>query len=211
MNIAEIQAAVDTITNRPELVSERNLAIQEATLMLHGIENWWRDLIEQQVNFSASAFAQQIPLASLPRFRIFKYIRKHDPAAIDVYSGTGTGAAGSYFNPVPPDKVLDTYGVNKDNSYYLSGGGGSANAVCQLRSYTAFQYLLIGWYNFPIVSPIEGFQSWIAELYPYAIITQSAWKLKKYITETDAVKALESDIATNMAILLSNTVEFQAR
>jgi len=211
MLLADIQAAVDTITNRPELVNERNLAIQEATLMLHGIENWWRDLIEQPVTFSASAFFQQIPLSSLPRFRIFSYIRRYDPTATDPSTGQPTGAMGKYFDPVAPGKVLDSYKLDRDYVYYLSGGGGSQNAVCQLRSYTAFQYLMIGWFGFPIVSPIGQYYSWIAELYPYAIITQAAMKLKKYITETDAVKALEGDAASHMAALLTGGLEFQGR
>lgn len=207
MNIAQIQANVDTITGRPDRIAERNLAIQEATMALHGLENWWRDTIEQQVNFQYSSNYQLIPLASLPRFRTFKYIRKYDPLGTDPLTGiTGSGAPGSFFDPCPPDKILDKYSITKDNIYYLTG------QVGQLRSTVAFQYLFVGWQQFPIVEPIENFnQSWIADLYPYAIITQAAMKLKRYVVDADAVKLLAGDAEMNLSILLTNGIEYSSR
>ena len=212
MDIATIRSNVYTITGRPDRVNETNLAIQEATLALHGLENWWRDKVEQQVIFAGSSNYQQIPLSSLPRFRTFSYIRKFDPSGQDPLTNQLTGKAGDFFNPCPPDKLLDPYKVTKDNIYYLSGGGNPASAVCQLRSEIAFQYLLVGWMTFPIVYPIESYSgSWIAELYPNAIITQAAIKLKKYIVDAEAVKLLQDDANTHMAALLTNGLEFQSR
>lgn len=212
MNITDIQANVDTITGRPDRVSERDLAIQEATMALHGIENWWRDLTEQQVIFQASSVYQQIPLINLPRFRTFRYIRKFDPSANDPLTGIAAGGLPSdFFDPCPPDKILDKYLTTKNNIYYLSGGGITANAVAQLRSRVAFQYLLIGWMGFPIVSPLTAYASWIAELYPYAIITQAALKLKKYVTDAESVKLLQADAERHLGILLTNGVEFSSR
>jgi hypothetical protein len=211
MQIAQIQSNIDIITGRPDRVSERNLAIQEATLALHGIENWWRDEVEQQVIFSANSNYQQIPLASLPRFRNFKYIRKFDPTGVDSLTNTPSGVPGALFDPCPPDKILDAYKLTKDNIYYLTGGGSVASAVCQLRSTVAFQYLLCSWMSFPIVDPIESYYSWIAELYPYAIITQAAIKLKKYIVDIDSVKALQEDAQMHLAALLASNLEFSSR
>lgn len=212
MDLATIRNNVYTITGRPDRVDETNLAIQEATLALHGVENWWRDQVDQQVVFQASANYQTIPLANLPRFRTFKYIRKYDPIAADpLNSNLYTGSAGSFFEPCPPDKILDKYAITKDNIYYLSGGGSNANAVAQLRSTVAFQYLMIGWMGFPVVEPLAQYQSWIAELYPYAIITQAALKMKKYVTDADAAKLLEGDAERHMSVLLVNGVEYSSR
>lgn len=211
MNFAEIQASVYTITNRPNLVNETILAIQEATMALHGIENWWRDRVEQQVVFSANGNYQQIPLATLPRFRTFSYIRKFDPTGTDPLTGiSGGGAPGDLFDPCPPDKLLDPYKITKDNIYYLTGGGNAASAVAQLRSTVAFQYLLIAWMRFPQVD-VATYQSWIAELYPYAIITAASMKLRKYMVDADAAKILEGDAAMHLNILLANNVEYQSR
>lgn len=212
MDLATIQANVDTITGRSDRVDERNLAIQEATLSLHAMENFWRDQVDQQVVFQAVANYQQIPLINLPRFRTFRYIRKFDPTGNDPLTGiTGGGVPSDYFDPCPPDKILDKYAVTKDNIYYLSGGGQLANAVCQLRSTVGFQYLLVGWMGFPKVEPLAQFQSWIAELYPYAIITSAAMKLKKYVVDPDQVKLLATDEQRHIANLLTNAVEFSSR
>lgn len=212
MDIATIRANVFTITGRPDRVNETNLAIQEATLALHGMENWWRDKVEQQVIFAASSNYQQIPLSSLPRFRTFSYIRKFTPGGVDPLTGIASGLPGDFFTPAPPDKILDPYKITKDNIYYLSGGGNPAAAVAQLRSTVAFQYLLVGWMTFPIVDPIAAYaQSWIAELYPYAIITQAAMKMKKYIVDADSAKMLEGDAQQHLSILLTNGLEYQSR
>lgn len=211
MNLAQIQTSIDTITGRPDRIDERNLAIQEATMALHGIENFWRDQTDQQVIFQAAANYQTIPLANLPRFRTFRYIRKFDPTGNDPITGlTGGGVPGDFFDPCPPDKILDKYSITKDNIYYLSGGGITANAVCQLRSTVAFKYAVIGWMGFPVVD-LENYQSWIAELYPYAIITSAAMKLKKYIVDVDQVKLLAGDEERHLGILLTNGVEFSSR
>lgn len=212
MNIEQIRANIYTITGRPDRVDETNLAIQETTLELHGMENWWRDKVEQQVVFSANWNYQQIPLINLPRFRTFSYIRKFDPTGTDPLTGiVGAGAAGDFFNPAQPDKILDPYSQTKDNVYYLSGGGNIASAVCQLRSTVAFQYLMIGWMKFPQVQDLTQYESWIAELFPYAIITKSAQSLKKYIQDSDSVKLLDSQVQTNLGILLTNGLEFNSR
>lgn len=212
MDLATIQARVDTITGRPDRVDERNSAIQEATMALHGIENWWRDRVEQEVAFAASSNYQQIPILSLPRFRTFSYIRKWDPSGADPLSGVvGAGNATDFFKPLPPDKILDRYGITEDNIYYLTGGGRAENAVAQLRSRVAFQYLLIGWMSFPIVEPLSSYNSWIAALYPNAIITQAAMQLKKYVVDADAVKLLVADAERHLGILLTNGIEYQSR
>lgn len=212
MDIATIRANVYAITGRPDRTDETNLAIQEATLALHGLENWWRDKVEQQVIFQSLSNYQQIPLVSLPRFRTFSYIRKFDPTGADPITSLMTGAPGDFFDPCPPDKILDSYKLTKDNIYYLTGGANPNSAVAQLRSTVAFQFLVIGWMSFPIVDPISAYSgSWIAELYPYAIITQAAMKLKKYIVDGDAIKMLEPDATMHMANLLTNGLEFQSR
>ena len=211
MLLADIQTNVDTITDRPDRVNERNLAIQEATLELHAIETWWRDEVEQPVVFSANANYQQIALINLPRFRTFRYLRKYDPAGVDPITQQATGAPGDFFLPRKADKILDPYGQTEDNIYYLTGGGSTANGVCQLRSTVAFQFLNISWMTFPIVSPLTSYNSWIADLYPYAIITRAALKLKKYITDSDSAKLLVGDAQTHYQNLLVNALEFSSR
>jgi hypothetical protein len=211
MNIATLRTSVYTVTGRPDRVDETNLAIQTATLELHGMENWWRDKIEQQVDFSASSNYQQIPLSNLVRFRTFSYLRKFDPAGTDPLTGVGTGAPGDFFIPLQPDKILDRYGQTEDNIYYLSGGGLTANAVAQLRSTVAFQNLLIGWMQFPQVDDLTQYQSWIAELFPWAIIHRAAQLMKKYVQDSDQVKLLDQNTQLHIGILLTNGLEFHSR
>lgn len=212
MDIATIRNNIYTITGRPDRIDETNLAIQTATLELHGLENWWRDKVEQEVVFSAPWNYQQIPLINLPRFRTFSYLRKFDPTGTDPLTNiVGSGAPGTFFTPLQPDKILDRYNQTQDNVYYLTGGGQLQNAVCQLRSSVAFQYLMIGWMKFPQVEDLTNYTSWIAELFPWAIIHRAAQMMKRYVQDSDQVKLLDANAQLHIGILLTNGVEFSSR
>lgn len=214
MDISEIQANVDLLTNRPDMIGRRDLKIQETTIRLHSMDMWQRDMVERLLIFATSDPIQVVNLSGLPRFRLFRYVRKYDPSGINPLTGQNTGAAGDFFEDREPDGILnqDRYGDADDNLYYISGGaGGTQDAVAQFRSFAAFQYLLVAYQQNPIVSPIASYSSWLANLYPYAIITIAARSLLMSTGQTEAAKGLEAEANSWIATLGANVGDIAGR
>ena len=79
MTLTELQAEVYTLTNRPDLTAQTLAAVRSATLKLHQLDYFYKDLFETSLVFSSSEFIQQLEFRSLvPRWRALKYIRKLD-------------------------------------------------------------------------------------------------------------------------------------
>jgi hypothetical protein len=190
MNLTELQQEVYGLTNRPTLVAETLSAVRAATLELHQEDFYPKDLFETGIVFSAPAYVQQIDYrAIIPRWRAFKYLRKTDI--------TGT-EQGEFFNPITPEEVLDDYKLNRDDVCYLAG------SVIQIRSSTELQYSILGCYLNPDITAL-GFNSWIAQDHPYAIIYKAASIVFKAIgqdTQFAAYTKLVEDQKT--AIMASN-------
>jgi hypothetical protein len=149
---------VFTITNRPDLVKETQLAVKSATLQLHRSEFFYKDLLETALQFDASNYLQSIDYRSLfPRYRSLEYLRKYDP----------TQGVGGFIDIITPAEILDSYGVQKNNIAYVAG------SLIQVRASENLQYVLIGLYQNPDVSP-DTYKSWIADEALYAIVYKAA-------------------------------------
>lgn len=152
---------VYTITNRPDLVNETQLAVKSATLQLHRSEYFYKDIYETAIKFDESNFLQSIDYRALfPRFRAIKYLRKYD-------ASKGMDGVGAFLNLATPDDVLDAYNCPKADIYYLAG------SLVQIRSATNLEYALIGIYQNPDVSP-DTYKSWIADEAYFAIVYKAA-------------------------------------
>lgn len=191
MTLTELQQEVYSITNRPDLVAETLTAVRQSTLALHQSDFYWKDIYETGISFSASAYNQELEFRTiLPRFRALKYLRKSD----------STGAAGAFFDVVQPESVLDNYGADRTNVCYAAG------ASIEIKSSTQFQYALLGCYLHPDIT-VLGFDSWIANDHPYAIVYEAAEKVFKMIGKTEefaAFKFLRDE--ERQRLVISNTV-----
>lgn len=191
MTLTELQQEVYSITNRPDLVAETLTAVRQSTLALHQADFYWKDIYETGISFSASAYNQELEFRTiLPRFRALKYLRKSD----------STGAAGAFFDVVQPESVLDNYGMDRTNVCYAAG------ASIEIKSSTQFQYALLGCYLHPDIT-VLGFDSWIANDHPYAIVYEAAEKVFKMIGKTEefaAFKFLRDE--ERQRLVISNTV-----
>lgn len=176
MNFTDLCNEVYTLTNRPDLVNETQLAVKSATLRAHKIDFFPKDLYENYFSFTSAAYLQQFPTALIPNFRVLKYIRKYYPNAvpsqsfpqnIPYYSAGGNLPDGRFFDIIDPTAVLDSYQLNKVDVAYLAG-----NAI-QLRSGDQVQYILVGAYVSPDITT-SGWNSWIANEAPYAIVYDAA-------------------------------------
>jgi hypothetical protein len=172
MNLAELQAEVYTLTNRPDRVAETLSAVRAATLKAHNSDYYYRDLYETAVVFSSSEFFQQVDYQSLvPRWRAFKYLRKLDTTVTP-------NVPGKFFDLVVPENVLDDYAVHREDICYVAGQN------LQVRSSTAFQYALMGCYIHPDIT-VATYSSWIAVDNPWAIIYEAASAVFKMIGKSE--------------------------
>lgn len=192
MTLAELQQEVYTLTNRPALIAETLTAVRSATLKLHQLDYFYRDLFETGVVFNSSAYLQQIDYYSLvPRYRALKYIRKTDSTGQE---------QGTFFDVIPPETVLDQYYTNREDVCYVAG------RYIQLRSSTEVQYVLWGMYLNPDIS-VATFDSWIAVQHPYAIVFEAAAIVFKAIGDTEQFAAYTQLAAQQAAeVKLSNIV-----
>lgn len=192
MTLTELQNEVYAITNRPDLVTQTQSAVRQATLTLHQSDYYFKDLFETGISFPAPDFLQQWDYqAVIPRFRSLKYLRKTD------VNGSQDGA---FFQIIPPELVVDSYGINNNNIVYVAG------SVIQLRSSTAIQYALLGCYLHPDIT-IAGFSSWIANEHPFAIVALAAARIFKQVGRDTEYAAWNQEAAGEASRLrLSNIV-----
>ncbi len=175
MTLTELQQEVYTITNRPTLVAETLLAVRQATLALHQMEYWWKDIRETGISFTNNAYLQEIDFRTiLPLFRSLKYLRKSD----------STGTVGAFFTVVQPESVMDSYGIDRTDVCYAAG------TSIEIKSSTLFQYAMMGYYANPNITT-TGYDSWIANDHPYAIVFMAAERVFKMIGKTEEFAAFK--------------------
>lgn len=164
-------ADVITLTKRPDLVDRTNFAVKAAVLKAHQSDDYIKDFNEASIQFQAPDYYQTLDYkAILPYWRKPRYIRKYDTAP------------GVFFKYLEPELVIDQYGVDRTDIFYVAGTN------IQIRSSTILTYALLGYYNNPIVTP-TGFSSWIADDHPLAIIYEAAAIVFKTIGFDEQVAA----------------------
>jgi len=178
-----LQSLIDdvyTLTNRPDLVAETSLAVRSATLKLHSLDNWYKDIYQTGIQWNPVDYIQSLEYRTLvPRYRKFKYLRKYSPPT----GNDMMGYDGDFFTLITPDNTLDDYGINRENVCYVAG------AYINIRSNTQDQYMIFGCYIQPDITEL-GFSSWIADEYPFAIVTEAASKVFKTIGYDEQFQAM---------------------
>ncbi len=149
---------VFTITNRPDLQAETELAVKSAILQAHRLDYFPKDLREETLKFTTAEYLQAIEYKTLfPRFKSLKYIRKYDnsttPPSNNLWYENGMG---SFLKMLTPEQVLDRYSFQLADVCYLAG------SLLQIKSSTKLGYVVLGFYQYPDVTP-AGFNSWIAD------------------------------------------------
>lgn len=194
MDLTELRAEVVTLTNRPDLDTNGKilLAIRQATLKLHQVDYFPKDLYEVTVSFPVATTLQQFEVyTNIPRWRAIKYLRKYD-----VVSST----PGTFFEVIVPENVLDSYGVQRNNVCYLGGD------TLQIRSSDAFQYVLLGCYLNPDIG-LSTYTSWVARDYPYAIVNEAAASIFRSIGKDEEARLLREMNNENITLLrMSNSL-----
>lgn len=171
---------VYTITNRPDLVAETKLAVRQATLAAHRSELFPRDLKELVLPLtSLSVFQLDIP-SYFPNWRKFEYIRPYT-----VLTGTPSDILISANEFLGPDAILDEYLIEKVNVAYVAGNN------LNIKLQAAYDGLLVGYYQNPVLSPEASYESWIAREHPSVIVLDAAMRVLDSIGYNDAARRLE--------------------
>lgn len=164
MNQDQILQEVLEITGRPDQEAVTKAAIRATILKAHTRDFYYKDLVETGIKFARPAIIQNFdPKAIFPRFRKIKYIRRwlYDEGS------SSLGAPGAMLEPIEIRQVLDDFGSQRTDVYYMAG------KLLQMRSMSGIQYCLAGAYVYPDVS-INNTDSWICQEYPYYIIYEAA-------------------------------------
>jgi hypothetical protein len=166
MTLADMVAEVYTITGRPDLVAETSQAVRKATLRAHRSDNYYRDLVESAIVFSATDFTQAFEYKlTFPRWRSLKYFRHYDPV---------TATPGRFIDVIDPLDAVNQYGTTRAEVCYPAG------VVFNIRALLQFNTLLVGYYQDPDIS-VLGYSSWVADEHPFLIANTSAADVFKII------------------------------
>lgn len=161
MTFDEMVQEVIDITKRPDLITKIQANVRAATLKAHNSDFYYKDLYEVPVQFTNLFHLQSfLPTEIAPRFRKVKYIR--------LWVGDNTGDIGQFLEPIQIENSIDGYGYIKTNVFYMAG------QLLQIRGTCALDKVLFGCYQYPVVTPVTAFTSWIADEMPYAIIYEAA-------------------------------------
>ena len=175
--LTELCSDVYTITNRPDLVAETQLAVRAATLKLHQSDFYFRDIFETGIKFDDPDYIQQFNVKSVvPLFRSLKYIRRYDTS--------GSGAPAEYYSILGPTELLDSYNRDKVNVAYCAGD------TVNIKSKVPVQNALLGVYVNPNIT-VSGFSSWIAVDHPFAIVFEACRILFKQIGYDEMAQSSE--------------------
>jgi len=188
---AELVTNVYALTNRPDLVSETELAVRNATLKMHKTDFYFKDIFETGIQFTEADYLQSLDYKALiPTWRSLKYIRKYDPVGL---------TAGKFMEVITTEQVLDSYFQTKPDVVYGAG------QVLQLRSSTKEAYYLLGCYRFPILTALN-FSSWIADEQPSAIEREAARVIFKTIGYDEQASVYEKLIAEEIVLLKQDNI-----
>ena len=189
-SFASIVSDVYTLTNRPDLVNETALAVRAATLKAHQHDDWIKDFAEQSIQFTTADYYQSLDYKSIfPLWRKPRYIRKLD----------SSGNPGAFLDYIPPEKVIDQYGANRVDVFYIAGSN------VQIRTYDQCQYFAVGYYNNPDVTQ-TGFNSWIANDHPFAITYEATAIIFKTIGFDEQVTVYRDMVNEQMQLLTQHAL-----
>jgi len=188
-SFTELLADVYTITNRPDLIAETKLAVKQATLKMHQVDYFPKDLYETGIIWDPIAYIQSLAYKTLvPRWRTLKYLRKYQD-----------NLPGEFFTRLNPEETLDRYQINKDNICYIAGD------QLEIRSNTQDSTMLLSCYLHPDITE-SNYTSWIAEEHPYAIVYDAAAAVFKMIGFDEQAAYMKQNVTEQVALLRQNQI-----
>lgn len=211
--VASLADDVYVLTNRPDLVSETQLAIRKAIFKFHSADTFKRDLTVQRLQMdsyppiSPDHWQWNIALSAFTRFRRPKFLRYPTDLAIPqripaplIDWPVGAAWTGG-FTEVTADNIFDRYSTQLANYFFVAGSN------LTIRASYPYDYLDFGYYQYPEISPSPTpISSWICDQYPDAIVEEAAGTVFKMIGKDDEYNRYQTLFAENIAILRGTDV-----
>lgn len=166
MKFTELVNTVANLTNRPELQEEIKNAVMRSTLKMHAIDFFPRDLKVQ--SFVVNSAKGEIDISQA--FKNFRKINKVVGQTLQ-----------EKLIELKPLSFNDIIGFNSATKigYFFSG-----NKIVY-KSRELLYSIFISAFTFPEVSE-HKYDSWIADLYPYAIIDDACASVYEHLGDIDA-------------------------
>lgn len=209
MSFTDMVNMVITETGRDEMTfsedggtGEIPRALQAATLKMHGLDFFYKDIQTAQVVFDSSAYIQTLDVTTLPRYRNISYIRKWDPTLqtyqlnptllpplFNSVGAINTQQSLGMLQVIDIDDIFDDYGTEKMDICYQAG------STLFIKCSNAISYALAGWYAYPVVdisNHAANYNSWIANEYPFALIYDASSKIYAGTGQQDQSRKFDS-------------------
>jgi len=191
MTFEELLEEVYTLTNRPDLVGVSTTAIKAATLKAHQSDFYSKDIFETVLACEGEPdYVTSIDYISIVcNYRALKYLRALDD----------TGQPAQFITMTTPEGILDGYGAQKTDIVYVAG------RILEVRASTLVSKFLFSCYVNPITTA-EGYASWVADLYPFAIIYEAARVVFKSIGFDEQAAAYQGLVNEQFTLLRTNAL-----
>lgn len=191
MTFAELLAEVYLITSRPDLIDLTKSAVKSATLKAHQTDFYSKDIHETSFKFTTKDYTHSLDIITeIPNYRALKYMRNYDVA---------TDSAANFFTVLTPEEILDEWGRERTDVAYIAG------REIKIKASVEFDTVLFGCYLNPVVTEAD-YSSWVADLYPYAIIHEAARVVFGTIAQAAEAASQRAFVAEQYAELKINAI-----
>lgn len=194
---------VYTITKRPDLVNQTQLAVAKATMKMHmtGLTDnrtnqptpafYTQDLVTEIIALpTQSDNHYQIDLTDYPLLRAVYSLKE--------YNNPLNGNEVSY-TPKEKDAIFDGYNMEMYDYYYRAG------AVINFRPLRVPTNVELTYYGFPNVDG-ANYNSWIANRFPHAIHEEAASSIFRQTGKDSEFKIYQAMTQENIAMLASFSI-----
>lgn len=191
---SDIRADVVELTKRPDLIADTDIAIRLAIRNAHKSGRFWRDL--QSSTIGPLSTATEVQSAN-----IVDFTTRFRQAAL-VQSGTRPDV---HLEVVTIEGLLDWEGYPKKNICWAAGTALNIRALNPEATYK-FTY-----YQYPVISPQDSMNSWIADQHQELISLWAAMTVLNAVNEQEIVGRLEKLALEAYSQLKKDSIEFEGR
>jgi len=186
----DIFAQVVAFTNKPKLVGETNIAIQQAVRKAHKSGKYWRDLVTVPLTCSVAEL-QTADLSVFPDFRQLALLQsplQDKPLSVE-----------TIFDQVDSD------GIFKRDIAFAIG------TTLNIRALTPSDTYTMTYWKLPIIGAIANLDTWIYTNHVDAIVCDAAATVLSMIGEQEIKTRVERLAAIAMTDLQSDNLELLGR
>jgi|SRR6187399_878043 len=197
MSYQDLVDSVAETTKRPERQAQIQRALAKATLKIHLVDFWMRDIVEVKGDWTQN-LQPRYELdteVKLPGFRKIAYLNGYDDVTDPAHPSVM-----QQFTEKSPGRIRDDYGRLHWDVFYLAG----KLITCWAGTFQPPRFLA-GYYARPVVTP-DGYNSWIAEMYAPAITDEACAEVFGSVGDADEAKRRRDMFLGNLQIVRVNDI-----